>query len=308
MDDKLDVVDLNLRIYIDYDIMLAIETSRRENKMSDKNRERKCNKENYKKKQKRKRILKQKRHAQAISRETRKYVRKKIEPYYNNFRQFKDKHLLFVLKDTDNMERILLQKNDIGKGLTLLTLPVINEDMINQYVSNVPREESTQVSLTNASNEALNGLINYYYSVSSDEITDNTQANMMIFRNCRLLGSQDNLVPLNVRPYDLNTWYNSETTTINGVKVYKGNKLKTFFKIDENLGKTYIFHDTIMEILLYKAMMGKIRYQDLLSDHQMLAKRGNLFSGLYAIMATNEDEIQQRFKREQQEDNELEGR
>ena len=46
-----------------------------------------------------------------ISRETRKYVRKKIEPYYNAFREFKDKHLLFVLKDTENMERILLQKN-----------------------------------------------------------------------------------------------------------------------------------------------------------------------------------------------------
>ena len=91
--------------------------------MSDKNRERECDKENYKKKQKKKRIIKQRRQAHAISRENRKYVRKKIEPYYNAFRQFKDKHLLFVLKDTDNMERILLQKNDIGKGIILLTLP-----------------------------------------------------------------------------------------------------------------------------------------------------------------------------------------
>lgn len=276
--------------------------------MSDKNRERKCNKENYKKKQKKKRIIKQRRQAQAISRENRKYVRKKIEPYYDAFRQFKDKHLLFVLKDTDNMERILLQKNDIGKGLTLLTLPVINEDMITQYLNDVPSEEATNFSLSNDNNQALNGLINYYYSVSSDEIKDNPQANMIFFRNCKLLGTQDSLVPLNVRPYNLNTWYNSETTTINGVKVYKGNKLKTFFKIDENLGKTYIFHDTIMEILLYKAMMGKIKYEDLLSDHQMLAKKGNLFSGLYAIIETNEDEIYHRFEKEQQEDQDLEGR
>ena len=276
--------------------------------MSDKNRERKCNKENYKKKQKKKKIIKQRRQAQAISRENRKYVRKKIEPYYDAFRQFKDKHLLFVLKDTDNMERILLQKNDIGKGLTLLTLPVINEDMITQYLNDVPSEEATNFSLSNDNNQALKGLINYYYSVSSDEIKDNPQANMMFFRNCKLLGTQDILVPLNVRPYNLNTWYNSETTTINGVKVYKGNKLKTFFKIDENLGKTYIFHDTIMEILLYKAMMGKIKYEDLLSDHQMLAKKGNLFGGLYAIIATNEDEIYHRFEKEQQEDQDLEGR
>ena len=43
--------------------------------MYDKNRERKCNKESYKKKQKKKRIKQQRRHAQAISREKRKYVR-----------------------------------------------------------------------------------------------------------------------------------------------------------------------------------------------------------------------------------------
>ena len=276
--------------------------------MPDKNRERKYNKEHYKNKQKKKRIIKQRRQAQAISRENRKYVRKKIAPYYDSFRQSKDKHLLFVLKDTDNMERILLQKNDIGNGLTLLTLPVINENMITQYLRDVPSEKATKFSLSNDSNQALNGLINYYYSVSSDEIKDNPQANMMFFRNCKLLGTQDKLVPLNVRPYNLNTWYNEETTTINGVKVYKGNKLKTFFEIDENLGKTYIFHDTIMEILLYKAMMGKIKYEDLLLDHQMLAKKGNLFSGLYEIMATNEDEIYHRFEKEQQEDQDLEGR
>lgn len=206
------------------------------------------------------------------------------------------------------MKRILLQKNDIGKGLTLLTIPVINEDMITHYLNDVPSEEATNFSLSNDNNQALKGLINYYYSVSSDEIKDNPQANMMFFRNCKLLGTQDSLVSLNVRPYNLNTWYNSETTTINGVKVYKGNKLKTFFKIDENLGKTYIFHDTIMEILLYKAMMGKIKYEDLLSDHQMLAKKGNLFGGLYAIITTNEDEIYHRFEKEQQEDQDLEGR
>ena len=276
--------------------------------MPDKHRERKYNKENYKKKQKKKRIIKQRKQSYMISRETRKYVRKKIEPYYNAFREFKDKHLLFVLKDTENMERILLQKNDIGNGIILLALPVINEDMINQYLSSIPSEESNESCLDTTSNVALNGLINYYYSVSSEEIKDCPEANMMIFRNCQEVGCQNNLVALNVRPYDLNTWYNSETTTINGVKVYKGNKLKTFFKIDENLGKTYIFHDTIMEILLYKAMMGKIEYQYLLEDHQMLAKKGNQFKNLYALMVTDEDEIQRRFEREEQEDFELEER
>lgn len=276
--------------------------------MADKNRERKTNIENYKKKQKKKRAIKQKRQTQAISRQNRKYVRKKIEPYYNNFREYKDKHLLFVIKDTNNMEKILLQKNDIGNGLTLLTLPVINEDMINRYLTDVPLEKVKSSSLSVDNNETLNELINYYYSVKSDYITDNPQANMTIFRNCKLLGSKDNLVALNVRPYNLNTWYNGEITSINGVKVYKGKKLKTFFQIDENLGKTYVFHDTIMELLLYKAMMGKIRLEDLLVDTKMLAKRGNLFSELYAIMATDEEEIYHRFENEKKEEEELKDR
>lgn len=104
--------------------------------MTVKNRERKCNKEKYKRKQKRKKLMKQKRLARASSRELRNYVRSKNKPYYDAFRNFKDKHILFVIKDTDNMERILFQKNDIGRGITLLSLPVINEDMIEEYLSN----------------------------------------------------------------------------------------------------------------------------------------------------------------------------
>lgn len=109
-----------------------------------------------------------------------------------------------------------------------------------------------------------------------------------------------------MRPYNLNTWYNGDTTTLNGFRVYKGNKLKTFFHINDNLGKTYIFYDTLLEILLYRSMMGKIRYQDLLSDYQALVTRKLLSGGgLYEILATNEDEIQQRFSNEWKEEMEL---
>lgn len=276
--------------------------------MSEKNRERKVNRDNYLKKQKRKRAIKTRRHNQAISRETRKYVRKKIKPYYDAFRQFKNKHLLFVLKDTENMERVLLQKNDLGNGITLLALPTINEEMINEYLNTRQQTNSKAFSLSADDKEALNGLIKHYYSVCSDDIKDCPETNMMVFRNCRVFESKSNLIPLNVRPYDLNTWYNGETTTVKGVKVFKGNKLKTFFKIGDKIGKTYIFYDTITEILLYKAMMRKIKYEDLLSDHQMLSARGNLLGSLYAIMATNDDELEEKFKKEKQEDDELERR
>ena len=279
--------------------------------MADKNRERNCDKEKYKKKQKKKKEIKQKREAQAISRKKRNYVRKQIKFFYDAFRELKNKHLLFVLKDTENMERIILQKNDIGNGLTLLALPVINEDMINEFLNIISPEVITSLSLSEDKNAAIKAFINHYYSLNSDNITDLFDLNMMVFKDCQLLKNKDELLQINVRPYNEKTWYESEHTTVNGVKVYKGNKLKTFFKIDEDLGKTYIFHDTISEILLYKSLMGKIDIEKLLADNEMLAKKKLLsqaFKGLYLTIFTDDEEIERRFENEELEDNDLESR
>ena len=40
----------------------------------------------------------------------------------------------------------------------------------------------------------------------------------------------------------------------------------------------------------------------------MLSARGNLLGSLYAIMATNDDELEEKLKKEKQEDDELERR
>ena len=109
-------------------------------------------------------------------------------------------------------------------------------------------------------------------------------------------------MPLNVRPYDLNTWYSGDSTSLNGFRVYNGKKLKTFFQINDNLGKTYVFHDTLIQILFYRSLKGKINYSELLSDHEALAKKKFFSTGsFYAIMAKNEDELRQRFAKERQE-------
>ena len=259
----------------------------------------------YKKKSNKKKKLKL-RKAQAISREKRNYIRKKIRPYFDAFRSFKDRHLLFVLKDTDNMERVLLQKYDLGRGNTLLALPVINEDMINEYLDNTPKSNTESKEVADEENAALKGLVNYYYSVIPGEVRDLPQGNMTVFRNCMVTGAKDNLVAVNIRPYDLNTWYNEEATSIGGFKVYQGNKLRTFMKYNEDLGKTYVYHDTLMELLLYKSMMGKINYQHMLEDHSVLAKRGNFGAILYPVLATDEEELRKRFKNEGKEHQELE--
>ena len=280
--------------------------------MSDKQRERKHDKEKHKKKQLKKKRRDIKRKAQAIGREKRNYVRQKIRPYYESFRDFKDKHLLFVIRDTDNMEKVLFQKNDLGHGATLLTLPYINKEMIEEYLDTFKKNNRAGEEMSSDNNEALNSLIKYWFSVTSDEQKDLPQANMMVFRNCKIHQKRPNLIALNVRPYDLNTWFSEEHTTVgNGTRVFKGKKLQTFFHIEGNLGNTYVFHDTITELLLYKSMMGKIEYYRLLGDHSLLARKkffNSFLRGMYLMFATDEDELFERFENEQKEASELDER
>ncbi len=211
-------------------------------KSLERERNKQKDKENKKKSKKKKKL--KLREAQALSREKRNYIRKKIRPYYNAFRSFEDKHLLFVLKDSANMERVLLQKYDLGRGNTLLALPVINENMINEFLDAVPEAKTQSTDVVSEDNAALKSLLAYHFSVVPGEIRDIPKGNMMVCRDCIVTGLKDSLVPVNIRPYDLNTWYNEEATSIGGFRVYQGKKLKTFMKYNEDLGKTYVYHDT----------------------------------------------------------------
>lgn len=276
--------------------------------MTKKDREKTVNKEKYKQKQSKRKKIKQEREKRAISRKRRSYIRNQVRPYYERFRELKDKHLLFVLKDTKNMEKILLQKRDLGKGNVLLALPVINQEMIDKYLNDIDlNEETDDTSLTMSStDEAIKGFINYYYSVVPDEIINDPESNLMVFRNCTPLEGKEDLLEVKVRPYDLNTWYQSDFTTIDGFKVYSGNKLRTFFNIDRNLGKTFVFHDTIVEILAYRSLMKKLNHRGVVSDVRMLGQRGdNGFKGLYMVVVSDEMELKHRFENEQEEDAEL---
>ena len=270
-----------------------------------KNRERYTDKKKYEAKQRKKKIIKKRREAQKISRNTRFFIRRKISPYYEQFRKFNHKHLMFIIKDTKNMERVLFQKNDLGNGYTLLTLPYIDEAMINQYLNDVPSNSPKNNTLASLKSDGLNDLVKYLFSVSSDEVIDKPEANITFFRNCNILGPNANLIALNVRPYDSNTWYSSETTTVHGTKVYKGNQIRTYFNIDGNLGKTCVFHDTITELCLYKAMQKKIGTQEFFIDNFLYTKKG-LSSGspnYFAIIPGTKE--YKRFAKEDIEDEEL---
>ena len=272
----------------------------------EKKREKVFNPEKYKKKKRKKKKEAIEKRKRAVSRENRNTIRNRISPYYTAFRQYKNKHLLFVLKDTENMEKVLLQKNDLGNGVILLALPTINYDMIDKYLNDNPSEKSKETTLTNLNNEAIKGIVDFYYSVNSDEITELPKSNMIVFRNCRVTDIHDDLVQLNVRPYDFTTWYKNEVTSIDGHKIYRGNQLKTFFNISGNLGKTYIFQDSVTELLIYKSLMNKIKFEDLVSDQKYLAKKGKTV-GFYEIMVKDEDKLEELYKKETLESKILDG-
>ena len=275
--------------------------------MAEKDREKKCNKEKYLKKKRTKKKLDAIRRDRKISRDKRNQIRHAVEPTFSAFRNFIDKHLLFVVKDTENMERVLLQKVDIGNGQTLLTLPVINTEMVDRYFEILECLDQGKENALVSDNYYIYDLINFYYSVKADNIIRMDKANIFIFKDCEV-GENTNLVALNVRPYNLNTWYDNEFTTLGAVKIYKGKKLKTFFKLDDEIecSKTYILNDTVVELLVYKAIMQKINGSDLLADIHALSQKQFLSTGeLYKVVFTDFSILKRRFKNEENENEEL---
>ena len=275
--------------------------------MAEKDREKKCNKEKYLKKQKKKKKINEIRRNRKISRDKRNQIRHAVEPTFSAFRNFIDKHLLFVVKDTENMERVLLQKVDIGNGQTLLTLPIINEKMADEYLKSIDYSGQLKSNTLILNDFFIYDLIDFYYSIKVDNIIRMDQSNMFIFKDCDV-SENNNLIALNVRPYNLNTWYEKEVTTLGGTKIYKGKKLNTFFRLDDNIdySNTYILNDTVIELLLYKASMKKIDARALLDDIDSLSQKTFLSIGeLYKVSVTDFDQLKNRFKNENKENDEL---
>ena len=273
--------------------------------MSEKERARNVDREKYLKKQKKKRKKKELKKAQAISRNKRNEVRNSVKDY-NTFKNICNKSILFIIGDTANMESILLQKHDIGKNRILLTLPVVNQEMLDNFLNDNPSTETSETSLTSASDQILKDIIYYYYSISADNIYDYPEGNMLVIKDFKLSRyNKNNLISVNVRPYNLNTWYKNEFSTIDASRIYNGKKLKTFFNLGRDPSNIYVIQDTILKILLYKAIMRKINMEGLLSDIEVLARRGSFAGKLYQLMATDKNELHRRFQNEGKENREL---
>lgn len=238
------------------------------------------------------------------SRQNRNFVRNSLREYLKFRRD--NGQLLFVMGDTENMETILLKRINLGQNRTLLTLPSVNDWIENEYLDREypgTDEESTNLSDDNFIAQAVQD----YYSIKSDEVMVNKEVNLMIFRNCKIT-KENGLIPVNVRPYDFNTWYNGEALTMGETRIYGGKKLKTFFRLDDedSYSKTYVLQDTILEILYYKGLMGKIDKNKLISDISDLARKKYWTDiAWYGFFHDDSVETKKRFENEEEENNSL---
>lgn len=273
-----------------------------------KERLRVVNKEKYKKRQKVKKEANKKREIRRVSREKRRFVRRAIEPYYDRFRKYKDRHVLIVFKDTENMERILLQNHNIGGKAILLSLPIITEEMITEYLNKSEESNASENKIASFSNKVIiQDLIESLYGVKANSITDMSSANMIICKDCSLVDHKEDLFPINVRPYSTENYYsNAVATTVRGRRVFSGKSLKNFFSLSTNkLGNTYVFQDTLTEIALYKAISGKVEMDRVREDANALGERKLLGNSMYQLMCVFSDD-ESRFQNEEEENSRLE--
>lgn len=274
-----------------------------------KDRLRVVDKERFKRREKVKRDEKQKREIRKVSKEKRTYIRKKVMPYYDRFRNYKDRHILVVLKDTENMDRILLQKHNLGHNAVLLSLPVVTEGMISDYLSRDVQENRGNNTEVAASDDkiGIKELVEYYFGIKTNKVIDSQDANLTICRDCHAVKKADDLFPVNVRPYSTGNFYSNEvSTTLHGRRIHSGKGLQKFFVLDgNNLGNVYVFQDTLVEIALYRALAGKIRKEEVLMDAFLYGKKGYLDPSEKDLILIDST-IRKRFENERRENAELE--
>lgn len=190
---------------------------------------------------KRKKSDKELKRDRQISRDKRNALRRSVKD--NTLLNMKSDvfQIIFISKETDNMEKILFSVNPISDEY-LLDLPIITSQMINECEDKTPK-----------------GLILYYFGIESDNIEKIDGTNLIVVKDFSAVNNIQNLKELIVRQYYDFSWYdNNCTTTLFGRRIFKGKKLKDFFFTKNNLNNFVIFQDTLSKIILYRIKANKI--------------------------------------------------
>ncbi len=199
---------------------------------------------------KQKKLDKQLKHDRQISRDKRNSLRKEIKENVSLHRNNEVFHIIFISKETKNMEKILFDISPLSNGY-LINIPIITTQMINECEDKTPK-----------------GIILHYFGIESDSIQLIDGTNLIIVKNFRIINNVKNLLELIVRPYNEYTWYdNNCIMTLHGERIFKGEKLNDFFATRNDLESFFVFQDTITEILFYRIIESKINGKEFLNSY-----------------------------------------
>lgn len=200
---------------------------------------------------KKKKTNQQLNHDRQISRDKRNALRKEIKENVSLHRNSEVFHIMFISKETENMEKMLLNVSSLSNGY-LINLPIITMQMIDECEDKTPK-----------------GLILHYFGIASDSIQLIDGTNLLIVKDFTVVSKSKDLVEFMVRPYNEYTWYDSNcATTLYGERIFKGKKLKDFFVTTRNdLDNFFVFQDTITEIIIYRIRENKINGNEFLNSY-----------------------------------------
>ncbi len=211
----------------------------------------------------------------AISRRKRNETRRGVRDNFYEFRFNPTSHLLFVLDEDENTETVLLQKYNMSsiEGGVLLALPMLTEEMLYDYITNVAPINNDTKCLAERDDKLLRNIIRHYYSIEPGEIIKTEK--VIFVKGCKKIERNIHLIEATVQPYTGKRWFEGETTTIHGYKIHNGNRLRKFIKIAwKDLDKVYMFQDTLSEFAVYKGMQNKINFPKYYFWYQTYARRG----------------------------------
>ena len=176
--------------------------------------------------------------------EIRREVRKSNEEYIN-----KDAfHILFIVSETENMERLLLIKDRTDSGKVILRIPIMDID--------------------NLDTDMINETLIDSFGIKADSLKILTGTRIIVAKGLKKVNKVANLTEISVRPFAENEWLSTFPTTLNGQRIFGYKQLKKFFVLKKDDIDYYAYENTILELAMYKAIMGKIDEAEFLAKYR----------------------------------------
>ncbi len=184
----------------------------------------------------------QKERDQQLSRNKRNAERREL---VENFKRYHDPHNIFVLlieEETDNNEKVLLERTELADGVYTCDLPVLRmEDAALLESLDIERMLRNRFGITSENYELL-----------PDE-------RMLVVRNIKL--DQSGFESHVIRTYNPATWFSGNMTSQIGKTLYYGGTFTDPYLASVNdLGKIIISSDMLCKVLDYRKHENKIDY------------------------------------------------